>query len=165
MFRSALKQIELDEIAQRRKGIDDVGKLRELRPGRGFARNRERYLFLRWGQSAFQNFRVVPPKVPSVSVRHPPSQGQWGPDAKLQRDLEAVRAELKAAKQQLRVSSSPDSDAMEVAEPADGASDKAKRRKKRIMQLQSDIDYFVSTRDDAEVEPVVVNALAELANQ
>jgi aconitate hydratase len=26
-----------------------------------FARNRERYTFLRWGQQAFQNFRVVPP--------------------------------------------------------------------------------------------------------
>ncbi|HEY5623454.1 MAG TPA: aconitate hydratase AcnA, partial [Gammaproteobacteria bacterium] len=26
-----------------------------------FERNRERYSFLRWGQSAFQNFRVVPP--------------------------------------------------------------------------------------------------------
>jgi aconitate hydratase len=26
-----------------------------------FARNRERYLFLRWGQNAFNNFRVVPP--------------------------------------------------------------------------------------------------------
>src|SRR5438309_2950616 len=26
-----------------------------------FARNRERYAFLRWGQDAFQNFRVVPP--------------------------------------------------------------------------------------------------------
>jgi aconitate hydratase len=26
-----------------------------------FARNQERYLFLRWGQSAFANFRVVPP--------------------------------------------------------------------------------------------------------
>jgi len=26
-----------------------------------FARNRERYLFLRWGQKAFRNFRVVPP--------------------------------------------------------------------------------------------------------
>ncbi|HET6372136.1 MAG TPA: aconitate hydratase AcnA [Candidatus Polarisedimenticolia bacterium] len=26
-----------------------------------FARNRERYLFLRWGQQAFDNFRVVPP--------------------------------------------------------------------------------------------------------
>src|SRR3954470_16140229 len=26
-----------------------------------FARNRERYSFLRWGQNAFHNFRVVPP--------------------------------------------------------------------------------------------------------
>ena len=26
-----------------------------------FGRNRERYTFLRWGQEAFQNFRVVPP--------------------------------------------------------------------------------------------------------
>src|SRR5437867_1036989 len=26
-----------------------------------FERNRERYLFLRWGQRAFENFRVVPP--------------------------------------------------------------------------------------------------------
>ncbi|MAB80366.1 MAG: aconitate hydratase AcnA [Planctomycetes bacterium] len=26
-----------------------------------FERNRERYLFLRWGQSAYENFRVVPP--------------------------------------------------------------------------------------------------------
>ncbi len=28
-----------------------------------FARNHERYEFLRWGQRAFQNFRVVPPAV------------------------------------------------------------------------------------------------------
>ena len=28
-----------------------------------FQRNRERYEFLRWGQKAFQNFRVVPPAV------------------------------------------------------------------------------------------------------
>jgi aconitate hydratase len=28
-----------------------------------FERNRERYEFLRWGQEAFQNFRVVPPSV------------------------------------------------------------------------------------------------------
>ena len=26
-----------------------------------FQRNRERYEFLRWGQQAFDNFRVVPP--------------------------------------------------------------------------------------------------------
>ncbi len=28
-----------------------------------FQRNRERYEFLRWGQKAFDNFRVVPPNV------------------------------------------------------------------------------------------------------
>ena len=28
-----------------------------------FQRNRERYEFLRWGQQAFDNFRVVPPGV------------------------------------------------------------------------------------------------------
>src|SRR5581483_6601046 len=28
---------------------------------REFERNRERYAFLRWGQHAFRNFRVVPP--------------------------------------------------------------------------------------------------------
>jgi aconitate hydratase len=26
-----------------------------------FERNRERYILLRWGQTAFRNFRVVPP--------------------------------------------------------------------------------------------------------
>ena len=26
-----------------------------------FQRNRERYILLRWGQTAFRNFRVVPP--------------------------------------------------------------------------------------------------------
>src|SRR4029453_1443461 len=26
-----------------------------------FTRNKERYAFLRWGQQAFQNFKVVPP--------------------------------------------------------------------------------------------------------
>src|SRR6202035_1833037 len=26
-----------------------------------FQRNKERYILLRWGQTAFQNFRVVPP--------------------------------------------------------------------------------------------------------
>ena len=30
-------------------------------PSSSFERNRERYEFLRWGQQAFRNFRVVPP--------------------------------------------------------------------------------------------------------
>src|SRR5271167_436242 len=32
-----------------------------INAGMEFERNRERYLFLRWGQGAFNNFRVVPP--------------------------------------------------------------------------------------------------------
>ena len=38
-----------------------------------FERNRERYLFLRWGQRAFRNFRVVPPAtgiVHQVNLEH-----------------------------------------------------------------------------------------------
>ena len=38
-----------------------------------FARNRERYTFLRWGQNAFRNFRVVPPDtgiVHQVNLEH-----------------------------------------------------------------------------------------------
>ena len=35
-----------------------------------FERNRERYEFLRWGQQAFANFRVVPPaKIGRASCR------------------------------------------------------------------------------------------------
>ncbi len=38
-----------------------------------FARNRERYTFLKWGQKAFSNFRVVPPEtgiVHQVNIEH-----------------------------------------------------------------------------------------------
>jgi aconitate hydratase len=34
----------------------------ELNAGLEYERNRERYVFLRWGQGAFRNFRVVPPE-------------------------------------------------------------------------------------------------------
>jgi len=40
---------------------------------REFERNRERYVFLRWGQQAFRNFRVVPPDtgiVHQVNLEH-----------------------------------------------------------------------------------------------
>jgi aconitate hydratase len=37
---------------------DAIGLNAELE----YARNRERYVFLRWGQTAFRNFRVVPPE-------------------------------------------------------------------------------------------------------
>ena len=38
-----------------------------------YQRNRERYVFLRWGQTAFRNFRVVPPEtgiVHQVNIEH-----------------------------------------------------------------------------------------------
>ena len=43
--------------------VDSYGSADAFRAnvGREFERNRERYEFLRWGQSAFRNFRVVPP--------------------------------------------------------------------------------------------------------
>ena len=34
----------------------------ELNADLEYHRNRERYVFLRWGQTAFRNFRVVPPE-------------------------------------------------------------------------------------------------------
>src|SRR5262245_6842032 len=52
-----------------------------------FARNRERYPFRRWGQEAFDNFRVVPPEtgiVHQVNLEHlarvvfrEPADGRW----------------------------------------------------------------------------------------
>jgi aconitate hydratase len=45
----------------------------ELNAELEFTRNRERYLFLRWGQDAFSNFRVVPPDtgiVHQVNLEH-----------------------------------------------------------------------------------------------
>jgi aconitate hydratase len=43
--------------------VDDFGNPQAFRHNADleFARNRERYAFLRWGQKAFNNFRVVPP--------------------------------------------------------------------------------------------------------
>ena len=43
--------------------VDEFGSANsfQLNADREFERNRERYAFLRWGQQAFKNFRVVPP--------------------------------------------------------------------------------------------------------
>ena len=43
--------------------VDDFGTAQSLAQNNAieFERNQERYSFLRWGQSAFQNFKVVPP--------------------------------------------------------------------------------------------------------
>ena len=45
--------VQVDHYAERNAA--------DLNAALEFARNRERYVFLRWGQEAFQNFRVVPP--------------------------------------------------------------------------------------------------------
>jgi aconitate hydratase len=55
--------------------VDAFGSPEALRINveREFERNRERYAFLRWGQSAFENFRVVPPGtgiVHQVNLEH-----------------------------------------------------------------------------------------------
>jgi aconitate hydratase len=39
-----------------------TGEALALNAGLEYQRNRERYVFLRWGQTAFRNFRVVPPE-------------------------------------------------------------------------------------------------------
>jgi aconitate hydratase len=43
--------------------VDNFGTSKSLAQNNAieFERNQERYAFLRWGQNAFQNFRVVPP--------------------------------------------------------------------------------------------------------
>src|SRR6202789_3570822 len=43
--------------------VDEYGGAESLAPQHesAFARNGERYMFLRWGQTAFSNFKVVPP--------------------------------------------------------------------------------------------------------
>jgi aconitate hydratase len=45
--------VQVDHYAERNAA--------DLNASLEFARNRERYVFLRWGQEAFDNFRVVPP--------------------------------------------------------------------------------------------------------
>jgi aconitate hydratase len=45
--------VQVDHFAERNAA--------DLNAALEFTRNRERYAFLRWGQQAFQNFRVVPP--------------------------------------------------------------------------------------------------------
>ena len=53
----------VDLVVDHSVQVDDFGSERALlyNAQREFERNRERYEFLRWGQKAFANFRVVPP--------------------------------------------------------------------------------------------------------
>ena len=55
--------IPVDLVIDHSVQVDHYGlrQALELNAGREFERNGERYEFLRWGQKAFANFRVVPP--------------------------------------------------------------------------------------------------------
>ena len=55
--------IPVDLVIDHSVQVDHYGlrQALELNAGREFERNGERYEFLRWGQEAFANFRVVPP--------------------------------------------------------------------------------------------------------
>ena len=56
-------QIPVDLVIDHSVSIDEYGNPRAFRTNveREYERNMERYKFLKWGQSAFDNFRVVPP--------------------------------------------------------------------------------------------------------
>ena len=55
--------VPVDLVIDHSVQVDDFGtdQALDLNIELEFARNRERYEFLRWGQKAFDNFRVVPP--------------------------------------------------------------------------------------------------------
>ena len=55
--------IPVDLVIDHSVQVDHYGQSRalQLNAEREFTRNKERYEFLRWGQEAFDNFRVVPP--------------------------------------------------------------------------------------------------------
>ncbi len=57
--------IPVDLVIDHSVQVDEFGSRNALAANveKEFERNRERYEFLRWGQTAFDNFRVVPPNV------------------------------------------------------------------------------------------------------
>lgn len=83
--------IPVDLVIDHSVQVDYYGlrKALELNAEREFERNRERYEFLRWGQEAFDNFRVVPPAtgiVHQVNLEYlanvvQESDGAWYPDS------------------------------------------------------------------------------------
>ncbi len=55
--------VPVDLVIDHSVQVDAFGSARafDINADRDYERNRERYAFLRWGQQAFDNFRVVPP--------------------------------------------------------------------------------------------------------
>ncbi|HEX6587187.1 MAG TPA: aconitate hydratase [Solirubrobacterales bacterium] len=56
-------QVDVDLVIDHSVQVDAFGNARafEINAERDYERNGERYAFLRWGQTAFERFRVVPP--------------------------------------------------------------------------------------------------------
>ncbi len=56
-------QVDVDLVIDHSVQVDAFGNARafEINEERDYERNGERYAFLRWGQTAFERFRVVPP--------------------------------------------------------------------------------------------------------
>lgn len=56
-------QVPVDLVIDHSVMVDEFGSAQAFQKNveREFERNKERYEFLKWGQTAFQNFRVVPP--------------------------------------------------------------------------------------------------------
>jgi len=56
-------QVDVDLVIDHSVQVDAFGNAQafEINEERDYERNGERYAFLRWGQTAFDNFRVVPP--------------------------------------------------------------------------------------------------------
>ncbi|MEO1335925.1 MAG: aconitase family protein, partial [Myxococcota bacterium] len=56
-------QVPCDLVIDHSVQVDTFGSkdALQINAGKEFERNRERYEFLKWGQSSFENFKVVPP--------------------------------------------------------------------------------------------------------
>ena len=79
-------QVQVDLVIDHSVQVDTFGSSAALfiNADREFERNRERYEFLKWGQEAFDNFRVVPPAtgiVHQVNLEYLASVVLSGPDA------------------------------------------------------------------------------------
>ena len=71
--------VPVDLVIDHSVQVDAFGNARafEINADRDYERNRERYAFLRWGQQAFDNFRVVPPATRKRPTRPTISAGPF----------------------------------------------------------------------------------------